>query len=197
MKTLLINPFKKYQENTLLSIGIAATIIGSLLAYVFFVRFDGAIDLHFTPDINLSQPFIDNSINIITVFLILFLLAKYHNKKTRAIDILNAVLIARIPFYLLTLLNINNTISTTTEQMMLVVEDAIQINMAAMPMNAIIILSIFGLLSLGALVWSIFLLYNGYKIASNNKENKNIVFFFLALIVAEIITKIIIINFPY
>lgn len=197
MKTILFNPFKKYQENTLLGIGVAATIIGSLLAYAFYVRFNGAFDLHFAPDINLWQPFIDNSINIAIVFLVLFLLAKYHNQKTRAIDILNAVLIARIPFYLVALMNINNTISRAIEQMMSVVDNTIQINMTAIPIDAIIILSIFGLITFLAFVWFIVLLYNGYKIAANAKGGKTMLFFALALILAEIITKAIIIIVNY
>ncbi len=197
MKTILFNPFKKYQENTLLGIGIPATIIGSLLAYAFYVRFDGAFDLHFATDINLWQPFIDNSVNIAIVFLALFFLAKYHNKKTRAVDILNAVLIARIPYYLVPLLNINNTISKATDQMMAIVGDTININVAAIPVSSLIIISLFALISLVALVWYIILLFNGYKIASNAKGGLTILFFCLALILAEIITKVIIVNFPY
>ncbi|WP_047419775.1 hypothetical protein [Cellulophaga sp. Hel_I_12] len=197
MKTILFNPFKKYQENTLLVIGIIATLLGSLVAYIFFARFDGAIDLHFTPDINLWQPFIDNSINIATLFVVLFVLAKYHNKKTRAVDILNAVLIARIPYYLVPLLNINNTISKATDQMMAIVGDTININMAVIPVSSLIIISVFALISLVALVWYIILLFNGYKIASNAKGGLTILFFCLALILAEIMTKVIIVNFPY
>lgn len=197
MKTILFNPFKKYQENTLLIVGVLATLIGSLLAYFFYVRFDGAIDLHFTSEINLWQPFIDNFINIASVFIVLFLLSKYQNKKTRAVDILNAVLISRIPYYLLPLLNINNTISGATEQMMTIAGDTININIEAIPMNALIIISLFALISFLALVWFIILLFNGYKIASNAKGNKQILFFALALILGEIITKAIILSIPY
>ncbi len=197
MKTILFNPFKKYQENTLLAIGIVATLLGSFIGYIFFTRFDGAIDLHFTPDINLWQPFIDNSINIATLFVVLFVLAKYHNKKTRAVDILNAVLIARIPYYLVPFLNINNTISRATDQMMAIVGDTININMAAIPLSSLLIISLFALIALAALVWYIILLFNGYKIASNAKGSLTILFFCLALILAEILTKVIIVNFPY
>lgn len=197
MKTILFNPFKKYQENTLLIVGVLATFIGSFTAYSFYARFDGAIDLHFTSEINLWQPFIDNFINIASVFIVLFLLSKYQNKKTRAVDILNAVLISRIPYYLLPLLNINNTISGATEQMMTIAGDTINIKIEAIPMNALIIISLFALISFLALVWFIILLFNGYKIASNAKGNKQILFFALALILGEIITKAIILSIPY
>lgn len=197
MKTILFNPFKKYQENTLLIVGLLATLLGSFLGYLFFARFDGAIDLHFTPDINLWQPFIDNSINTITVFFTLFVIAKYQNNKTRTIDILNAVLISRIPYYLLPLFNINNFISGATEQMVAIAGESIQINLSAIPVNAVIIITIFGLFSLLFLIWSITLLFNGYKIAAHAKGGKSILLFALALLVAEIITKVVVFNVPY
>ncbi|EOG6917048.1 hypothetical protein ACLH3W_002277, partial [Flavobacterium psychrophilum] len=43
-----------------------------------------------------------------------------------------------------------------------------------------------------ALIWFISLLYNGFKIATNSKETKHTLLFILAIIIAEITSKIII-----
>ncbi len=50
MKILLFKPFEKYSEKTLLLLGVIFTLIGSFVAYVFNIRFDGVIDVHIVPN---------------------------------------------------------------------------------------------------------------------------------------------------
>ena len=192
MKTVLINPFEKYASTNLLVAGLLLLLAGSYLGFVFHARFDGVIDLHFTEKILWYQPLIDNLINTACLFLLLFMLGNYINKKTRAIDILNPVLIARIPIYLLTFFNSGGYMFKKTQSIfeqvdMENLDSGIQWETAD-----IIAIVLFSCIAMALLVWFVLLLYNGFRIATNTKGAKNIALFAAALVVAEIVSKIVI-----
>jgi len=197
MKKLFFNPFEKNSETRLLVFGLIITAIGSYLGYLFSGRYDGVIDLHFTKNTTLAQPFIDNLINIVSLFAALFLVGKLINSKTRIIDILSPILISRVPFYLLTFFNFRNCISDVTAS---IVE---KLDLKAMPTEldlsplSMILLMLFAMISILCLVWFIILLYNGFKIATNCKTVAHKLYFALAIVAAEIISKILISLLTY
>jgi len=185
MKKLLFNPFEKYDGRALLAIGLVATLIGSMLGFAFNARFDGIIDMHFSYNVAFAQPFTDNVFNIAILFFTLHLFGYTINKKTRPVDILGTVMLARLPFYLGTLSNINGFIARTTEAMMGLDMNNIQLNPADL---AIIIIS--SLVTLALLVWYIALLYNGFKVATNLKTTGHKILFAVTILVAEILSKL-------
>ena len=191
MKTILFNPFEKYAENKLFVLGVLITLAGSYLGYLFQGRFDGVVDLHFVPSTTLFEPLIDNLINIVVLFLLLFILGKYINSKTRAIDILTPVLIARFPFYLLTFSNYQNYISGVSEKLIASLNlqnKPTELNIATSDM---IITLLFALISILFLIWFVILLFNGFKVATNSRGIKNNLLFAGAIVLAEILSKII------
>lgn len=189
MKKAFFNPFEKYTENKLLIFGLLITLLGSYLGYLFQARFDGVLDLHFQGS-TLFEPLLDNAINIFSLFVFLFIHGKYINPKTRIIDILIAILIARLPFYILTLSNIQNFISDMADRLMA------SIDLQNMPADLniqptdLIFLTLFALISILFLAWFIVLLFNGFKTATNSKGIKNNLLFAAAIILAEIFSKI-------
>jgi hypothetical protein len=190
MKTLLFNPFEKYAESRLLIFGILITLVGSYLGYLFQGRFDGVVDLHFIPSTTLFEPLIDNAINIFSLFLLLFILGKYINNKTRAVDILTPVMMARLPFYLLTFTNYQNLISGATDRLV----DSIDLKNMPTELNMetsdMVIITLFSGLSILFLVWFVILLFNGFKTATNSRGIKNKLLFAGAIILAEVLSKI-------
>lgn len=191
MKTVLFNPFEKYTENRLLIFGIFITLVGSYLGYLFQGRFDGVIDLHFVPSTTLFEPLMDNLINIVSLFILLFILGKYINPKTRIIDILTTVMVARVPFYLLTFSNYQNFTSDITEKLIASIDfqnPQSGLNLTAYEMVLFVITT---LAALSCLVWFVVLLFNGFKIATNSRGIKNNLLFAGAIILAEILSKII------
>lgn len=185
MKKLLFNPFEKYDGRALLAIGLVATLIGSMLGFAFNARFDGVIDLHFSYDVTFAQPFTDNVFNIAILFFTLHLLGITINKKTRPADILGTIMLARLPFYLCTLSNINGFIARATESVMGLNMNNVQLDPADL---AVLVIS--GLASIALLVWYIALLYNGFKTATNLKTTNQKVLFAITIIVAEILSKL-------
>lgn len=198
MKTILLNPFKKYSERTLLGIGVVMLLIGSFLGFYFQARYDGVLDLHFVKNIQWQEPLFDNLINIFSLSSLLFIVGKYLNRKTRLIDILNTVLIAQLPFYLMTLTNINGFMVKSSEKLLTVLmpqgSNVPVLNpQEVMPIinDSLGFILFSSATSILVLVWVIILLYNGFKIAVNAKGTKAIVLFIAVILLAEILSKLI------
>ena len=187
MKTIF-NPFERYSEKVLLAVGIVAMILGSFLAYTFNVRFDGVLDMHTGQTVSVLQPFIDNLINLICLLLFLFGAAWYVNRKARIVDIFSSILVARIPFLLMPFLNINDFTTHAGNDIMRNLKAETLENISDFSWVALTAISI---VSLVLIIWSMALLYNGFKVASNAKGKQPVFFFVLAIISAEILSKII------
>lgn len=191
MKNIFYNPFETYSEKTLLLVGTLFTIIGGCLAYIFNVKYDGVLDLHFTEQISYEAiTYLATDILILTFSLII--VGKYINKKTRFIDVLTAVLISRIPLYFASFLNINNKSFIIGNKILAL---ATTNKMNILTANEVGFMLFQVIIVIGTLIWSIFLLYKGYKTATNAKETKHTLLFILAIVVAEIISKVIIHKF--
>ncbi len=188
MKKTFFNPFEIYTENKLLSISIVYTIIVSFLAPMVNTRFDGVLDLHFHATNNIFQGFIDNTINVFSLTLILFIAGKIINKKTRLVDILITSLVSRMPYYLLMFFNINDFMLEATKDMMLMNQVK---SLKQIPIQSLSFTLVFSLFSIAILIWYMALLFNGFKVATNGKSKKLILLFIAGLIVAEILSKII------
>lgn len=191
MKIVLFNPFEKFSASKLLVFGIIATLIGSYLGYVFNGRFDGVIDLHFNEETTLVQPFIDNAINILCLSVSLFVVGRIINKKTRFIDVLIPAMIARIPFYFLTLTNINNFMITFSNEILENLDLKNPEKFHLEPVNLITML-LSAIVSIGMLVLFVILLFRGFKTATNCRTPNHTLLFVVGIILAEILSKVII-----
>jgi len=190
---LLLNPFEKYTESQLLTVGSLAMLVGSVLAYVFGARFDGAIDVHFSEYVRIYQPFFDNLFNILCLSFALWIAGKYINDKTRMIDILVTVMVARVPFYFIPLFNINNFISDITDSLL---NNEAALRAGSFPdisMFDLAVLLVFAVISIAFFLWFVILLYSGFKTATNSKTATHKLYFAFAIVCAEIVTKIILV----
>ncbi len=191
MKKIILNPFEKYSEIKLSILGVVLTLLGTLLAFVFNVRYDGIFDLHFVPNVLISEILLDNLVNISCLVLFLSLSAIYVNKKTRFIDILTTSMIARFPLYLLPFANINGIMNKVNGDILKAVNSQLFDQISS---STWVIIIIFGFFTILFLIWYIALLYNGYKVASNAKGKLPVVLFVMAILFAEILSKTLIHN---
>lgn len=191
MKKIFFNPFEQFSERPLILFGIAATILLSMTGSFFNARFDGVLDLHFVRSTYFRDTLVDNAINIVILSLALFTLGKIRNNKTRFIDVFSASLIARIPYYVVPFFNWNNRVLIESEKLM---QKFLTIQPGAVPEfenTQILVLLIFAIVSLLFLAWFIYLLYQGYKVATNAKGAVEVVLFGVTLLIAELFSKII------
>lgn len=183
---LLFNPFEKIPEKLLLLLGIISFIIGCYFSYQFEMIFDGIFDAHEFSGILFSQAFTANAVNVITVCVFLFILGKIINPKTRMIDILNTAFISRIPIYLTAPLAAVPVVKQITEKIVASLKDIENMKLGTLDM--MVLLSFSGIAML-LLVYSIVLLANGFRTATNAKKWQHYVIFGLVLLLAEIVSK--------
>lgn len=191
MKTLLIKPFDKYQERHLIIVGSIATIIGVGITFLLGGRFDGALDFHLGSNVTVQQAISDTAINIFCLVMLLYIAAKYLNTKTRLVDIISTVIIARIPLYFIALFSIGGKVQAASSDLLQgLTSENIQNFQDTIPKESLVVIMLFALVTLIFVIWSIALMYNGYKTASNAKGKKAIVLFIVALLGAELISKL-------
>ena len=191
MMKILFNPFDKFSERPLILFGLSATVLLSMTGAYFNARFDGVIDLHFSMPTFFMDTLMDNAVNIVVLSLALFTLGKFRNNKTRFVDVFSASLIARLPYYLLPFFNWNNTILNESEKLMqqfATLQPGMAPQFDTMQMLTLVL---FAGVSIVFLAWFIYLLYQGYKVATNAKGAAEVVLFGVSLISAEVISKLI------
>ncbi|MDQ5929802.1 MAG: hypothetical protein QG594_1583 [Bacteroidota bacterium] len=190
MKNLFFtNPFLKYSEKSIFFVGSSLSLAGILLAYYANLRFDGLLDVHQLGSVSLLDVSKDSAINIAVICVLLFVFGKIINPKTRFIDILNAVLVFRIPFYVMCLL-IKIPFMESFAQKMAKNSHHIQ-NLAINPLQimAVLMLAMLLLVLVGYAIWQLF---NGFQTATNCKKRVHYFVFGLLIIVAEAVTKVLI-----
>lgn len=188
---LLYNPFEKTPENKLLLAGTTALILASFMAWLLNCRFTAMLNIYPGVDSEIWQPLADNIVIIGIVAVLLMILGLFANKKTRLIDILNASLIARIPFYLMPLANINNFLANVIPA-----TPPKNLNEIHFSSTDYVILIIVGFTTIGLLIWSMALLYNGFKVATYYKSTWFTILFVLAVIIADLLSGILISLIP-
>lgn len=191
-RKIVFNPFEKHSEITLLIFGLTLTILGSFIGYLMKARFDGIIDMHLVENISLIEPFLDNLLNTLSLFVLFFILGKSINKKTRWVDILSASIIARIPFYILPLFNIGGFLEKITERLLESIDLENLNSPPAISISDMLTMLLFAGIGIVCLCWFIALFWNGFRVATNTKGTKNIILFVIMLIVAEAISKFLI-----
>ena len=95
----VFNPFSKFSEKQLLSIGILSFIVNSVVCFYTSTKMDSIFHFSPQPDLLLANAFIYVTISTVTATLFLFLLALLFNKITRFVDIVNTVLLSQAPNY--------------------------------------------------------------------------------------------------
>lgn len=192
MNQLLINPFAKYSENKLLSIGIIANLLLIALCFVLNTLLAGNLKIVYLNKIDLNSALFSNGIIVAITTIGIYILGQVINKKTRFIDILNTVLISRCVLVLFPLLNINNLFYVLSER---IKNTLIVANTAKILSSDLYVLLLLCVPIIIALIWFFILLFNGFKIATNAKGSKVVAQFAGTLIIIEIITRLLILNF--
>ena len=188
----LYNPFELYSERQLLIFGLVMTLIGSFLGYSFNGRFDGIIDFHLLESVIFFEVVLDNFFNAVLLTMLLFINGKLINSKTRFVDVLNASLLARIPFYILPFFNFNNVMYDVSNRTYSIIV-AGSFNAISTP--DMILLMLFSFVAICTLIWFSVLLWNGFKVATNARGIKNILLFIFTILVAEVVSKYLITTF--
>lgn len=179
---LIWNPFTRIAGWQAFFLGIAVLFLSAIIGKFANLNFDGAVDAHFYEgQLTLSRVLYVSLIDVLSVFVVMTLGAFILTKNFRIVDILGTMTLARAPFILLAIFSLFVT----------------QPNLKEIMQNPMIILSykmflVFGLFTLPIMVWYIALIYNAFKVSTGASGGKMITVFIFALLVAEIISKVLI-----
>ncbi|WP_445431318.1 YIP1 family protein [Chryseobacterium indoltheticum] len=183
----IFNPFLKFDEKKLLITGIL--VFGLNIFSCYYVDFANDSIFHYS-NLDEDQGIWDilkiNSLSYILAVVILFILAKILNGKTRFIDILNTVLISQIPLMVMIPVNGLSFYKKAVDNLSENINTPKNISIADMTM-----VTIWGFISLILLVYSIVLYYNGFKTATNIKKWQHIVLFAFVSLVITIVSQVI------
>ncbi|WP_270089378.1 hypothetical protein [Sphingobacterium sp. SYP-B4668] len=180
---IFLKPFDDFSERTLLIVGLLFYILGSLFAYFYDIKYNGFINIRFGDGGPLYRPFVNNLVNTVLPTIVLYLFAKLIYTKTRFIDVLNTILIARIVIYFTSVLVVLDKSKATTQKITEAVANG-DVQLETVPKSDIFLAVFVGLLSLFVLIYYFYILIQGMKVAMNNRKiliNGAIVIIFLVL----------------
>lgn len=186
---IIFNPFQKFDEKHLLVIGILFFILNIIGCYHYGLS-NGSV-FHYSileKPIHFLEVVKSNGLSFLFAIIVLYILGKFLNKRTRFIDIINTVLISQIPLIITTpilgLTLYRETISS------LVQNDG---SMNHLHLLHLLIFIIWILSALTMLVYSIVLYYNGFRTATNIKNWQHIVVFTITSLIVTLISQLILI----
>jgi len=179
---LLINPYTRFAGWQAFALGIVFILLTGIVGTFANVYFDGAIDIHFTEKANFKSSFNFLGIDLLSVFFALSIAGIFVSKNFRLIDILGTITLAKAPFLLFAIASLL-TKSPGAEQ---IIKNPLLIFSSA---SFVIVM----LLSIPIIIWYIILLYNAFKTSTGAKGNQVVIAFIIALLIAEIISKLLII----
>ncbi len=186
MKTGLFNPFKFIAGNKALFIGLGAMLATAVLAFIGKVHQDGIIDIHRGRVTASYLYFLEPAIDWICLVIPMYIFGRILSASSvRFIDIAGTIALARYPVIIAVIIN------------MLFVP-IININRLADIQNlssgTMAGLIVSGLVALIVIIWVIALFYNAYSVSTNLKGGKATWSFIASLLIAEILSKIILIS---
>ena len=182
--SLILNPFTRIAGWQAFGVGLMFVILTGIICTFSKVAFDGVIDMHLVKELTLLQSFEFLAIDLISLVTIMTATGFIISKSFRIIDILGTMTLSRSPLLILAIAGYF-TISPDINE---IIRDPILVFQSV---SFIIII----LLSIPVTIWSIILMFNALKESCGINGNKLGSAFIIALLVAEVISKILIFNF--
>ncbi|MCD9856172.1 YIP1 family protein [Epilithonimonas sp. JDS] len=181
----IFNPFEKFDEKKLLLIGIIFFILNFFGCFYAGMINDSIFHLSILEE---GQTIWDivriNSLSYIFAIVVLIILAKFFNKRSRIIDIFNTILISQIPLIITMPMMALPFVKEANRNI-----SSIAGKFAKIEMLDLIIVAVAGCITLPFLVYNIVLYYNGFKTATNIKKWQHIVIFAVVSLITTIISQ--------
>lgn len=185
----IFNPIAKFPDKALMLVGVLSFAFGSFVSWRYQMIYDGILDAHSFPTISYITAFLSNAINIIIMCVGLFAIGKVINPKTRMIDILNTSFLYRIPIYIMAILS---GLPIQKEFEAKLMENISHLQDLNLTTNEMIFVFIFSIFALVMLAYSIVIIVNGFRTATNAKKAIHFLSLAIFIIVAEVLSKIVV-----
>jgi len=181
---LLLNPFTRIAGLQAFGLGLVFVILMGIIGTYSHVGFDGVIDMHLVNQMTFVHSFSLLAIDIISIVIVMWITGVIISGKIRFIDILGTLTLAKAPFIILA---IAGYFSKSPDSAEILRNPGIILN----SVSFIFLL----ILTLPVMIWSIILMINALKVSCNIKGSKLTAAFIIALLISEIISKVLIYKF--
>ena len=178
---LLWNPFSRIAGWHAFAAGIVIVVVTAIVAAYGNLALDGALDAHLGEELTIKDSLLLSLISMGSLILVMLFAGIALRKAYRAQDIVGTFTLARFPMFLLALLALFTTAPELSEM--------INNPMSIFSYPAFLL---FLLLSIPLVVWMVALYYHAFKVSVGAKGPKMVWTFIVALLVAEILSKILI-----
>ena len=167
----IYNPFEKVAGLPALMIGVAVIALTAVIGKINHVAFDGILDVH-PISLSFTASFVIQAVDFLSLFLTMWIAGVSFSKtKLRAIDVAGTMALARTPMLLLAVICFLPIVPTGLYDIPYMI--------------------FFSILCILFAIWMIALMYNAYSVSCNLKGTKAIVSFVGALLIAEIVSKLV------
>ena len=167
------NPFERIAGWSALMIGVVVMALTAVIGKINGVNFDSILEICPYAPFSFTVAFVLQAVNFLSLFLIMWIAGVCFSKtKVRAIDVAGTMALAHTPMLLF----------------------AVICFLPVAPsgfFDDIPRLVIFGIISILFAIWMIALMYNAYSVSCNLKGSKAVLSFIGALLVAEILSKLV------
>lgn len=192
IRQYLFNPFKTAAGIEALSIGLIILLIAAFIGSLSNTHFDGVLDMHSGLSVPTWMFLAESAIDWLCLVLFLYFSALIISRSQwRFIDLAGTEALARWPMLITALVMLPDANRRFLEQLMS------QLKQNKMELNFgypdAIIFFIASTISVLMIIWMVALMYRAYSVSCNVKGAKAIVTFIISLILAEIVSKILII----
>jgi hypothetical protein len=190
LQNWLFNPFKFIGGEKSLLIGSLFILISGIAGWANGTHFDGLIDIHQGKRMSIVIHLSEGFINVLIISILLYLAGVILSKsKIRFIDVAGNMAYARFPYLLPVLLGflpldldeISKRINNS------VVQNPMKPEFSGDDLALLLIIS---LVTLTVTVWYISLMWKAYVVSVNLKGTKAVISFILAVVLAEVSSKI-------
>lgn len=174
MKKWLFNPFVYVAGWQALGFGLLLMLVTAVIAFFSHTNFDGAIDVHFGAYFPFWVRVVEQLNALLSSVVVFFVAGLILSKsKIRFIDVAGTLALARTPLLFAALIGFVPALH--------------HVNLNHID-SSFLMWSLIGLLFS---IWMIALMYNAFIISCNLKGSKAIVGFIVAIILAEVLSKIV------
>ncbi|UKB78361.1 YIP1 family protein [Chryseobacterium sp. MEBOG07] len=187
----IFNPFEKFDEKLLLLVGIFTIVVSIAIGYWTETTYTSIYKIDNVKDISLQTTAIITTASFASAIIILFILGKTLNNRTRLIDIVNTVLLSQLVLAVLQPINKIPFIENSQKTMISYSKNPTE----STPILDISIMMAVAMFSILVLIYSIVIYYNGFKTATNIKKWQHIVLFAVVSLVTTLACQIIMSNF--
>ncbi|SFI53928.1 YIP1 family protein [Halpernia frigidisoli] len=178
----IFNPFVKFSEKQLFIVGLVGFIILVLFSFIFKIPFMSLGKLGINFNLKLSQAFINASFSYLSAIAFFIIIAKIFNKNTRIIDIVNTITISQLPFIIIFLIL---NIPTLRQKNSLMLSSDLENKVLA-----VALLSTLSLIISACSIYSLILLFNGFKTSTNVKSWQKIMLLFILYFIFIVISQL-------